>query len=107
MFDNILVAVDGSEQSDRAVATARDLARLSGGTVHLVHVREREVIGGSGGESLEMEEPGVVEDLLKLDSAVFADMGVPFTINVHDAFVGHVGIEKSSPPLESFRPISS
>ncbi len=93
MFDNILVAVDGSEQSDRAVATARDLARLSGGTVHLVHVREREVIGGSGGASLEMEEPGVVEDLLKLDSAVFADMGVPFTINVRDAFVGHVGSE--------------
>jgi nucleotide-binding universal stress UspA family protein len=42
MYDRILVAVDHSEISDRAVLAARDLASLSGGEVWVVHLRERE-----------------------------------------------------------------
>ena len=43
VYDKILVAVDHSEVSDRAVIAARDLAVLSHGEVWVLHLREREV----------------------------------------------------------------
>ncbi len=43
MYDKILVAVDHSETSDRAVTAARDLAALSHGEVWVLHLREREM----------------------------------------------------------------
>jgi nucleotide-binding universal stress UspA family protein len=43
MYDKILVAVDYSEISDRAVVAARDLALLSKGEVWVLHLREREI----------------------------------------------------------------
>jgi nucleotide-binding universal stress UspA family protein len=43
MYDKILVAVDHSEISDRALLAARDLALLSKGEVWVLHLREREV----------------------------------------------------------------
>jgi nucleotide-binding universal stress UspA family protein len=43
MYDKILVAVDHSEISDRAVIAARDLALLSKGEIWVLHLREREV----------------------------------------------------------------
>jgi nucleotide-binding universal stress UspA family protein len=43
MYDRILVAVDHSELSDRAVLAARDLAALSHGEVWVLHLREREI----------------------------------------------------------------
>ena len=43
MYDRILVAVDHSELSDKAVLAARDLATLSSGEVWVLHLREREI----------------------------------------------------------------
>jgi nucleotide-binding universal stress UspA family protein len=48
MYDRILVAVDHSEISDRAVAAARDLAVLSTGEVWVLHLRERETRAKTG-----------------------------------------------------------
>jgi nucleotide-binding universal stress UspA family protein len=48
MYDRILVAVDHSEPSDRAVLAARDLAVLSKGEVWVLHLREREYGGKAG-----------------------------------------------------------
>jgi nucleotide-binding universal stress UspA family protein len=48
MYDRILVAVDHSEMSDRAVLAARDLAVLSNGEVWVLHLREREVAPKTG-----------------------------------------------------------
>jgi nucleotide-binding universal stress UspA family protein len=48
MYDKILVAVDHSEHSDRAVAAARDLAVLSKGEVWVLHLRERETGAKTG-----------------------------------------------------------
>ena len=42
MYDRILLAVDNSEISERAVLAARDLAALSNGEVWVLHLRERE-----------------------------------------------------------------
>jgi nucleotide-binding universal stress UspA family protein len=48
MYDRILVAVDHSEISDRAVLAARDLAVLSKGEVWVLHLREREMGAKTG-----------------------------------------------------------
>src|SRR5436190_518500 len=48
MYDKILVAVDHSEISDRALLAARDLALLSEGEVWVLHLREREVAARGG-----------------------------------------------------------
>ena len=48
MFDKILVAVDHSEISDRALDAARDLALLSEGEVWVLRMREREVAVKTG-----------------------------------------------------------
>lgn len=48
MYDKILVAVDHSPISDRAVLAARDLALLSKGEVWVLHLREREVAVKTG-----------------------------------------------------------
>src|SRR5690242_21194642 len=53
MYDKILVAVDHSEISDRAVLAARDLALLSKGEVWVLHLREREMASRA---------PGIVAD---------------------------------------------
>ena len=48
MFDKILVAIDHSEISDRALADARDLALLSKGEVWVLHLLEREIATRTG-----------------------------------------------------------
>jgi nucleotide-binding universal stress UspA family protein len=48
MYDKILVALDYSEPSGRALIAARDLARLSGGEVWVLHLIEREVAAKTG-----------------------------------------------------------
>ena len=49
MYDKILVAIDQSPVAKRVLTAARDLAQLSGGEVRVLHLREREVMGGRGG----------------------------------------------------------
>jgi nucleotide-binding universal stress UspA family protein len=44
MYDRILVAVDHSPMSDRALIAARELAKLSDAEVWVLHLREREVL---------------------------------------------------------------
>ena len=48
MYDRILVAVDHSDMSKRAVIAARDLAVLSKGEVWVLHLREREMGAKTG-----------------------------------------------------------
>jgi nucleotide-binding universal stress UspA family protein len=46
MFESIVLALDGSELSDRAVPVAAELAKQSGGRVVVAHVDERTVVKG-------------------------------------------------------------
>lgn len=48
MFNDILVPLDGSELSERAIPMAEDLARSSEATVHLIHMVSREHELGAG-----------------------------------------------------------
>ncbi|MDA8040429.1 MAG: universal stress protein [Actinomycetota bacterium] len=93
MFDKLAVAVDQSEESDRAVAAARDLALLSHGVVRLLHVREAQVVAGKGGGVFELEEVEDIEQLLQKEIAVFEAAGVPVTTELRHAVLGHTAIE--------------
>jgi nucleotide-binding universal stress UspA family protein len=81
-FEVVLLAVDKSEQSDRAVEVARDLARLSGGAVHLLHVLEREVVVGRGGGAFDLETEEDVEALVSKELSVLRDGGVEVKVDV-------------------------
>jgi nucleotide-binding universal stress UspA family protein len=73
MYDKILVAVDHSEVSDRALDAARDLALLSGGEVWVLHLREREVAVKTGvslsDESMDEASAAVAASVDKLTAA--------------------------------------
>jgi nucleotide-binding universal stress UspA family protein len=73
MFDKILVAVDHSEVSDRALDAARDLALLSKGEVWVLHMREREVAVKTGvslsDESMDEAHAAVAALVDKLNAA--------------------------------------
>ncbi len=58
MFSDILVPLDGSELSERALPLAQNLAQLSEATVHLIHMisREHELRAGRGIESVQAAE---------------------------------------------------
>lgn len=81
-FRTIMVAVDDSEQSDRAVSVALDLAKATGGAVHVFHLREHEVIVGKSGGSFERESDEEVESLLAKEMAVLRAGGVPVVADV-------------------------
>jgi nucleotide-binding universal stress UspA family protein len=49
MYDKILAAIDQSPVAEQVLAAARELAQLSGGEVRVLHLREREIMGGRGG----------------------------------------------------------
>ena len=73
MYDRILVAVDHSEISDRALDAARDLALLSKGEVWVLHLREREVAVKTGvslsDESMDEASAAVAAAVGKLAAA--------------------------------------
>jgi len=88
MYDSILLAVDVSEQSDRATLAARDLAELSGGTVHLFHVRERQYVVGKSGGSFDVEESEEADALISKQREVLEAAGIKVDANVSHAPLG-------------------
>ncbi len=51
MFENIVVAVDGSEPSNHALKVACDLANHYGSSLHLVHSPQLETVGHAVGSA--------------------------------------------------------
>jgi len=100
-FKTLLVAVDQSEQSNRAVGSARDLAGISGGSVRLVHVREQQVIKAKGGGVFDLEEPEDVAQLLKDDIAVFEQAGIPVSAELRHSHLGDAASQIVSAAKES------
>ncbi|MDP9341651.1 MAG: universal stress protein [Actinomycetota bacterium] len=73
MFERIVVAVDGSPQSEKTIDVALDLARRYGSTVTVVHVREYERYEGS---DVDMGPPVTAEKLVEGVLATFREGGV-------------------------------
>lgn len=48
MFEKILLSVDTSEDSEKAVQITKELARVHGSRVHVVHGREQPLVNPSG-----------------------------------------------------------
>jgi nucleotide-binding universal stress UspA family protein len=47
MYKNILATVDGSSHGDAVVETVASLAKLTGASVQVIHIRPSQVIGGA------------------------------------------------------------
>ena len=91
MYEKILVAVDRSAKSDRAVAAARDLATLSKGEVWVLHLAEREVIAQMGDVPIESD----TEAGTPVDAAVktLTDAGVTAHGELRETVFGHAAKE--------------
>lgn len=93
MYDKILVAVDDSEQSGRAVQAAAQLAKLSGGTVVVFHVREHQDVIGKSGGTFDVEYQEEAAALVQKATAALEESGVKSTAKVIHAELGHVARE--------------
>ena len=92
MYEKILVAVDNSQVSARAVEAARRLALLSHGEVWVVHLREREAMGKTGmltsTESSDEATAGVTDAVEQ-----FTQAGIKAHAVVRDTVFGYAARE--------------
>jgi nucleotide-binding universal stress UspA family protein len=86
MYEKVLVAVDHSEHSKQVLDAARDLAALAKGAVHVLHVREREVMPAIGLPPTESD----AEAHQAVESAIaeFKAAGIEATGEIVDAIYG-------------------
>ncbi|HEY5989670.1 MAG TPA: universal stress protein [Streptosporangiaceae bacterium] len=88
MFERILLAVDGSEPSNRAREAAAELASRLEAEVRVLHVRELESHGRAG--PLSLEAPGEAADLVNRVVADLRDRGVKATGEAYAVLAGAV-----------------
>jgi len=87
MYERLLVAMDHSASSERALAAAQDLAALSKGDVWVIHLREREVMPRTGlvpTESDDEATAGVTAAVERLTAA-----GIKAHGQIEDVVFGH------------------
>jgi nucleotide-binding universal stress UspA family protein len=92
VFETLVVAVDSSAESDRAVELARDLALLASGSVQLVHVVEHVLAAGRAG-GFDVEDRDDVSQSLAREEALLKEAGVEHSVSITHAPVGHVARE--------------
>lgn len=85
MFKTIVLAVDGSEGSRRAVPLATDLAKRDQSKVVIVHVDER--IVGKGGGDIHVDEPQIQAEAKKL-GAELSSQGIETDVVLRDVMLG-------------------
>ena len=88
-FKKIVVAVDESEPSKRAVELARDLAVVSGGDVLLVHVHERQLVPGRFGSAVEVEDSDEVTSMFQQEVGVLTAAKISSDTEIRQAHFGH------------------
>jgi nucleotide-binding universal stress UspA family protein len=91
MYEKVLVAIDHSAASDRALAAAKELAGLSKGEVWVLHVREREVIPRLG--LVPTEEGNEAEDEVRAAVSALTEAGVTAHAEVADVLFGQAARE--------------
>lgn len=73
MVSRMVIALDGSEASERTLPVLRQLAAPDGVRVEIVHVRER-LVGRAGGQPLRVNEDELIERV-KAQAAELAQAG--------------------------------
>jgi len=86
VFERILIAVDGSPQSEKTILVAVDLAGRYGSAVTVVHVREYERYEGS---DVDLGPPVTAEDLVEGVLARFRAAGVDARGEIRRVSFGH------------------
>lgn len=90
MYDKILVAVDHSAMSDRALLAARELALLSNGEVWVLHLREREI---GMKTSAAFADEAEAEDAVSAAVDALAEAGVKAQGEVRGTLFGYAARE--------------
>lgn len=86
MFKTIVVGLDGSENSKRAIPAAVELARQNEGRIVLAHVDER-VAGKGGPTSIRADEPDLREEI-QAEAERISGEGVETSFEVTAVVVG-------------------
>lgn len=85
MFKTIVVAVDGSEGSKRAIPIAVELAKRDDAKIVLVHADER--IVGKGGGDIHPDEEKIQAEIKKQAEELSAQ-GIETSVEMKDVMVG-------------------
>jgi len=89
MFKNIVCATDASEDADRALDYAAQLAAEGDGQLHIVHVIEKLVAGKVAGQNADLfEQDHAIK--LRQQCVKLGDRGINVTLHTPYASVGSV-----------------
>lgn len=88
MYEKMLLAVDGSEPSRRAVSVAGALAMRTGGEVLVLHVREREFVHRFG--LVDVETPAEAMDVVDAVVRQLKDEGIAVRGEILATTIGRV-----------------
>jgi nucleotide-binding universal stress UspA family protein len=84
VFKTIVLALDGSESSDRAIPVAQELAR-DGGSIIVAHVREKVMARGGGETRVDEDE---IEQRVRASAAKLNEAGVKATVELGTSVAG-------------------
>lgn len=85
MFKTIVLAVDGSESSDRALTYAGELAKESAGRVIAVHIKE--LIAGRFAGPVHVDEDDI-QTKIRRQIQDLSDAGVNIAVEMHSTMTG-------------------
>jgi nucleotide-binding universal stress UspA family protein len=85
MFKTIVLALDGSESSDRALTYAGDLARQSGGRIVAVHIKE--LIAGRFAGPVHVDEDEL-QAKIRRQVKDLNDAGISAEVEMHSSMTG-------------------
>ena len=86
MFSKIVLALDGSDPSGRAIPVAEALAKQSGGRIDVAYVRE--IVGGRGGVHTVHVDEDTLEQKVEGQVAALSGAGIATELHRYTANVG-------------------
>jgi nucleotide-binding universal stress UspA family protein len=85
LFKTIVIALDGSEGSRRALPTALELAQRDSARMVIVHVDERTL--GKGGGDVRADE-GEIQAAIRQQAKDLSEQGIETSVQMRDVMVG-------------------
>jgi nucleotide-binding universal stress UspA family protein len=85
VFKTIVLAVDGSESSDRALTFAGELAKQSGGRIVAVHIKE--LVAGRFAGPVHVDEDEI-QAKIRQQIKDLSDAGVNIAVEMHSTMTG-------------------